>query len=179
MTASLTIREAVPSDADAIAALHVEVWRRTYRDLAPPPAYDTLDQAARRRSWNAILGDVRPGAATLVAEKDGRLAGFAHGGAPGNDAFGGRGEVKYLYVATGFARQGIGRILLARLAARLAAFGYRGVALGVVAGNDPALAFYRALGGEVIGRYTDPGPLWRSDNLLCAWDDAQALARQA
>lgn len=174
-----TIRAALGSDADAIAVLHVDVWRRTYRDLAPPAAYDALDFAARRRSWEANLAAQRPDAVTLVAEKDNTLAGFAHGGAPGNDAFGGRGEVKYLYVATAFARQGIGRMLLATLAARLADLGYRGIGLGVVVGNDPALAFYRALGGQVIGRYADPGPLWRSDNHLCAWDDARMLARLA
>ena len=176
---ALAIRTAVPGDADAIAALHVDVWRRTYRDLAPPAAYDALDLAARRRSWTAILAAGRPDAVTLVAEKDGALAGFAHGGPPGNDAFGGRGEVKYLYVATAFARQGIGRMLLATLAGRLADRGYQGIALGVVVGNEPALAFYRALGSRVIGRYADPGPLWRSDNHLCAWDDPRALARQA
>ncbi len=176
---ALTIRTAVAGDADAIAALHVDVWRRTYRDLAPAAAYDALDLAARRRSWDAILSEARADAATLVAEKDGTLAGFAHGGPPGNDAFGGRGEVKYFYVATKFARQGIGRVLLATLAGRLADRGYQGIALGVVVGNEPALAFYRALGAQVIGRYADPGPLWRSDNHLCAWDGARALARLA
>ena len=100
------------------------------------------------------------------------------GGSPTEAAFGRLGEVKYLYVATRCARQGIGRTLLARRAGRLAALGYGGIGLGVVVGNDPALAFYRALGARVAGRYTDPGPLWRSDNHLCVWDDALALARQ-
>lgn len=176
---ALTIRPALAGDADAIAALHLDVWRRTYRDLAPPAAYDALDLAARRRSWNAILAAARPTAVTLIAEKDGALAGFAHGGSPGDVAYGGRGEVKYLYVATEFARRGIGRVLLATLAGRLADSGYQGIGLGVVVGNEPALAFYRAMGGQVVGRYADPGPLWQSDNHLCAWDDARALARQA
>lgn len=173
------LRDASPADAEAIAALHVDVWRRTYRDLAPQAAYDALDLAVRRRSWRSMLATPKPGSVTLVAEKDGALAGFAHGGAPSDSAYGDRGEVKYLYVATAFARQGIGRMLLATLAGRLAGRGYRGIGLGVVVGNDPALAFYRALGAEVIGRYADPGPLWRSDNHLCAWDDAQVLARRA
>lgn len=176
---ALAIRVALAGDADAIAALHVDIWRRTYRDLAPVAAYDALDVVARQRNWRALLATPKPGSVTLVAEKGGALAGFAHGGAPADPAYGDLGEVKYLYVATAFARQGIGRALLATLAGRLADLGYRGIGLGVVVGNDPALAFYRALGGEVVGRYSDPGPLWRSDNHLCAWVDAQVLARLA
>ncbi len=180
---TLLIRDAGPADADAIAALHLDVWRRTYRDLAPAAALQALDLAVRQRTWRGLLAAPKPDSVTLVAEKDGILAGFAHGGAPGDPAYGDMGamlgEVKYLYVATAFARRGIGRRLLGALAGRLVGHGFRGIGLGVVVGNDPALAFYRALGGHVIGRYVDPGPLWRSENLLCAWDDASVLARQA
>jgi len=49
----------------------------------------------------------------------------------------------------------------------------------VVNGNDHAIAFYQHLGGQRIGRYTDPGPIWRSDNLVYAWDDLTALAAPA
>ena len=87
-----------------------------------------------------------------------------------------RWEVKHLYVDGALARRGLGRALLGRIAGRLAERGRRGVALGVVVGNDPALAFYAALGGRIVGRYADPGPLWRSDNLIVAWEDAADLA---
>ena len=177
----IALRAASPADADAVAALHVEVWRRTYRALAPPAAFQSLDFAARQRTWRGLLAAPKPGSITLLAERDGALAGFVHGGAPGDPAYGELGEVlgevKYLYVATAFARQGIGRRLLAAMAGRLVDLGYRGIGLGVVVGNDQALAFYRALGGRVIGRYADPGPLWRSENQLCAWDDATVLTR--
>lgn len=43
-------------------------------------------------------------------------------------------------------------------------------------GNDLAIAFYEAQGGRRAGAYSDPGPLWRSHNLLYAWDDLTALA---
>lgn len=176
---SLLIRDAGTADADAIAALHLDVWRRTYRDLAPAEAFRALDLAARQRTWRGLLASPKPDSVTLVAETEGVIAGFAHGGAPGDPVYGDMGEVKYLYVATAFARRGVGRRLLGALASRLVEHGYRGIGLGVVVGNEPALAFYRALGGRVIGRYADPGPLWRSENQLCAWDDASTLARQA
>lgn len=58
---------------------------------------------------------------------------------------------------------------------RIAGWGYSGAALGVVAGNDGAVAFYQALGGRLAGRYLDPGPLWRSENLIFVWDELSEL----
>jgi len=36
-----------PTDARAIAELHVAVWRTTYAELAPPEALERLDVAIR------------------------------------------------------------------------------------------------------------------------------------
>jgi hypothetical protein len=58
---------------------------------------------------------------------------------------------------------------------RLSTAGAHGVGLGVVVGNDAALAFYQSLGGRISGTYTDPGPLWRSENHLVIWNDIPAL----
>jgi ribosomal protein S18 acetylase RimI-like enzyme len=170
----MILRPAVATDAPAIAALHVAVWRDTYRDLAPPSAMGALDLPRRQARWEAILAD--PAQIALVAEVEGTLAGFGLAGPAGDPAFGDRGEVKYLYVGRNFARRGVGRRLLAALAAALAGRGYAALGLGVVVGNDPAIAFYEAQGGRRVGAYTDPGPMWRSDNLLYAWDDLAALA---
>ena len=150
---------------------------RTYRDLAPTEALRALDEPLRRARWIDILSQPKPDQIALVAEIDGRLAGFGLAGAPIDPAFGGRGEIKFLYVDDAFQRKGVGRRLMAELASRLAANGHAAVALGVVVGNTPAIAFYEAMGGRAIGAYTDPGPLWRSNNIVYAWDDVSALAR--
>ena len=63
----------------------------------------------------------------------------------------------------------------AALAEQIASWGYRGAALGVVVGNEPAIAFYESLGGRGAGKYIDPGPLWRSDNLIFVWDEVSDL----
>lgn len=173
---AIRIRDATREDAAAIARLHTQVWRRTYRDLAPAAAFAALDEACRRETWNDLLAHPRPQQVALVAERDARLAGFGLAGAPGDPAFGGRGEVKYLYVDAALHRRGIGRRLLAESARRLDAKGFAGLALGVVTGNAPAMAFYAALGGRAVGVYDDPGPIWRSRNIVYAWDDLAALA---
>jgi len=171
----MEIRDAKLDDANAIAQVHAQVWRATYRDLAPPAAIAALDDARRRASWIELLTDPKPGQIALLAQSGGQLAGFALAGAPGDPAFGGRGEVKYLYVAAAFHRRGVGRRLMAECATRLAAAGYAGLALGVVTGNAPAIAFYERLGGRPVGAYTDAGPVWRSRNIVYAWDDLAAL----
>jgi ribosomal protein S18 acetylase RimI-like enzyme len=165
----LTIRPATPADAQALARLHITVWRSTYRDLAPKVVFDALDEAHRLKRWTEVLADTNGASAAFVADV-GSVVGFGLCGPPGDRAFGGRGEVKWLYVDQGHARCGIGRQLLDTMTRWLKARGYPGVALGVVVGNDPAIAFYEALGGRVIGRYVDPGPNWRSENLVFAWD---------
>ncbi|MCK6450668.1 MAG: GNAT family N-acetyltransferase [Alphaproteobacteria bacterium] len=169
------LRPAAPSDAPAIARLHATVWCDTYRTLAPDAAYRALDETHRRARWQAILADAPAAAGCIVVEIDGAIAGFGLCGPPGDPAFGGRGEVKYLYVDRRTARRGLGRLLLVAMADHLHRLGFPGLALGVVVGNEPAIAFYQALGGRMIGRYRDPGPLWRSDNLVYAWDDLPAL----
>lgn len=175
----MLLRAATPADAAALAHLHAKVWRHTYRDLAPAAAIATLDEAMRLRRWTEVLSDPLKSWGALVGEADGRLAGFGLCGAPGEAALGERGEVKFLYVDTDRARRGLGRRLLAAMADLLQARSYRGLALGVVVGNHPAIAFYAAMGGQRIGRYTDPGPIWRSENLVYAWDDLAALISSA
>jgi ribosomal protein S18 acetylase RimI-like enzyme len=175
----LSLRQAVLADVDAIAALHVAVWRFTYRDLAPEAAMQALDIPLRRARWIETLTTPKEDQIALVAESDGDLAGFGLAGPPGDASFGGRGEIKFLYVAGKFQRRGIGRGLIAAMARHLAERGYTGVGLSVVIGNESAIAFYEGLGGRSIGNFTDPGPLWRSANLIYAWDDMPALIARA
>jgi ribosomal protein S18 acetylase RimI-like enzyme len=162
-------------DAATIAPFHVAIWREVYRDLAPPLVFNTMDVEIRLKRWQGILAD--PTRTALLAEIDGALAGFGLCGPPSDPIFGARGEIKNLFVGSAFARRGIGRNLMTEMARLLEMRSYTGVGLGVVVGNDSAIAFYESLGGRKAGTYTDPGPMWHSDNLLYVWDDVAALAR--
>jgi ribosomal protein S18 acetylase RimI-like enzyme len=170
---TLVIRAATPDDAAAIAPFHVAIWRDTYRNLAPANIFQAMDVATRLKRWQGILAD--PTRATFLAEADGAMAGFGLCGPPGDAMFAGCGEIKNLFVGRDSARRGIGKRLMAEMAAILQARGHHGIGLGVVVGNTPAIAFYEALGGRKIGVYVDPGPMWRSDNLLYIWDDLRGL----
>jgi ribosomal protein S18 acetylase RimI-like enzyme len=169
------LRLATIRDAAEIAHLHVAVWRDTYRHLAPPAAIDALTEAHRFGQWQAGLSMEEGNRITIVAELDGSIVGFIQLASPQEPLFGDRQEIKYLYVAQSHARQGIGRQLLKHLAKIALRGGVRSLGLGVVVGNEAAINFYQAMAARLIGRYQDPGPLWRSDNLLYAWDDLTAL----
>jgi ribosomal protein S18 acetylase RimI-like enzyme len=171
----INIRPALPGDAAAIACLHLAVWRETYRELASAEAFRIMDEAFRRVRWTAVLSEPGRDQLVLLAEQNGRLVGIGAAGAPSLAIFEGRGEIRSLYVDPAVKRQGIGRRLMRELARHLAALNYPGAALGVVVGNDPAMAFYQLMGGRMAGRYTDPGPIWRSDNIVFAWDDLSLL----
>jgi ribosomal protein S18 acetylase RimI-like enzyme len=172
---TITIRFAQKADAPAIARLHFQTWQETYRGLTPQAAYEVVTEEVRLARWQNMLSDEKGERTILVAEADGQLAGFGVAGPASHEIFQDRAEIKFLYVGSAFKRMGIGRDLLLHLAYHMIKAGYDSAGLGVVVGNDPAVAFYERMGGRRAGSYTDPGPVWRSDNHLYVWDDLPAL----
>ena len=75
------IREAVPDDAPALAALHIGAWQSAYRGLVPDTVLDGLSIERRTAWWRDRLGPGKTGRdRTWVVEDDRGLAGFATGG---------------------------------------------------------------------------------------------------
>jgi hypothetical protein len=73
--AKYPLRPASPADAETIARLHVAVWREVYRDLAPPDAFATLDEARRLATWRDMLSGFE-GPSVLVAEHGPEVVGL-------------------------------------------------------------------------------------------------------
>lgn len=166
---SISIRAATLDDARAIARFHVEVWRETYHEIAPPEALEKLDEERRLPHWRDVLAADRQRQDTLIATSPGGIVGLVSYGPPENEVFGDRGEVRHLYVGRDARGSGLGRRLMALAMDRLYEAGYPGVGLSVVKENARARRFYGALGGVEIAGFQDPGPLWRSSNLVVAW----------
>lgn len=160
------IRRATLDDAAEIARFHVRIWRETYGAIAPAEAVQALDEARRLRGWQATLAAPGDRQGTLLALSAGALVGLVSFGPPQHPVFGDRGEIKHLYVQAEHRGTGLGRHLLAQALPLMRQAGYTGVGLAVVTENTAARRFYAGIGGTEVGAFEDPGPLWRSRNIL-------------
>lgn len=76
----MMIREAMISDAEDIAKVHVDCWRTTYKDIMPAEVLERLSYEQRTELWNANLS-TEDGHLVYVAENEkGEMIGFVSGG---------------------------------------------------------------------------------------------------
>jgi GNAT superfamily N-acetyltransferase len=139
----LSIRPAVPGDAEAIAAVHVDGWRWGYEGQVPDEILAGLDAGERAARWRSVLGGDE--VAMFVAERDRRVVGFAACGAS-RDEDSVDGELYALYVEAGTAGTGAGTALLRRAMAELWTRGFSRASLWVLGTNARARRFYEREG---------------------------------
>jgi GNAT superfamily N-acetyltransferase len=170
-------REAAAGDAEAIADLHAESWRRHYRGAFLDSYLDGDVLADRMAEWTKRLA--RPGLDryTVVADLDGTVVGFAHTILDDDPTWG--AYLDNLHVRHDMKRHGIGARLLA-MTARAVALRRpsSGLYLWVLEQNTAAQAFYGQQGGRCVGReLTGPFPGGGyAFSLRYAWPDPSKLA---
>src|SRR5215475_12853210 len=116
------LREAKCEDAHGIAVVHVASWQTTYHDIMPADFLEQLAVEPRERFWAGLLcADPRfePVQFMFVAEDQGQIVGFASGGAERSGKYQYLGELYALYLLKSHQRRGIGRRLVAQVAARM------------------------------------------------------------
>jgi ribosomal protein S18 acetylase RimI-like enzyme len=179
-------RVACAADAEAVARLHAESWRRHYRGAYADSFLDGDVLEDRLATWTARLSSPDPARYTLLAEAEG-LIGFANTYLDEDARWG--ALLDNLHVAREQQRQGVGSRLLVLSAQAIAARSTRpgcGLYLWVLEQNVRARDFYQALGARYAGRepVTPPGgvegrlhgaPL----KLRYAWSDLEVLLRRA
>jgi GNAT superfamily N-acetyltransferase len=146
----MLIREASPTDAAAIARVHVDSWRTTYAGIVPADYLATLSYARREQFWRDLLSTPTPSGCVCVAAQDtGEVVGFASGGPErsGNALY--RGELYAIYLLAPYQRQGLGRRLTMAVVQRLLQCGLPSMLVWVLAAN-PGRAFYAMLGGQQV-----------------------------
>ncbi|MFI5755022.1 GNAT family N-acetyltransferase [Streptomyces sp. NPDC051569] len=141
------VRVMTLDDCAAVATVRVRGWRFAYAGLMPQPYLDAMsveEDTARRREY-LTRGDRR--VVDLVAERDGRIAGWGcYGPSRDEDAPAGAAEVYALYVLPERLSTGVGRALMDALLSRTASEGYPALLLWVLAENDRARRFYEKAG---------------------------------
>ncbi len=147
-------RPAIAGDVPAIARIHVDSWRATYRGILPAGFLDGLDVGALAEHWDRrVRGE--PDDVLVVCSPDDMVTGFARltGCADGPDLAGFAGEVSMLYLAPPAVGCGLGAGLWRACVDALAGRGYRWLVVWVLAANHHARAFYRSRGLRADGAW--------------------------
>jgi len=141
---AVTIRPAVPEDAEALTHLHLDCWDDAYTGLMPQQVLDDrrADVPARIERWRTILEQSDN---TLVAEAPDGLVGFVSAGSGRDNDVDTDLELMALYVRADRWGNGLGYALLE------AAIGDRAAYLWVLAGNERAIRFYERQGFRLDG----------------------------
>jgi GNAT superfamily N-acetyltransferase len=144
------IRLATAADAPAIAEVRVNAWRTTYRGMIPDAYLDAMKVEDSAAMWDRVLTAGPNTVSVFVAEIDGRVVGFASGVTKPEAKHGFDSELTGIYVAREAQGAGIGKRLVAAVAAAQRSHGATGMIVWVIAGNKIARAFYEALGGALV-----------------------------
>ncbi|CUH64072.1 N-acyltransferase YncA [Thalassovita gelatinovora] len=146
----MTIRDARPKDADAVA----DIWNHIIRDTAA--TFTTLEKTPQDLIAD-IAAKQAEGKAFLVVEQAGQVAGFAtyfqFRGGPGY-----RHTMEHtIHIAPQAQGQGLGRDLMIALEDHARATGVHSLFAGVSGDNPGGVGFHAALGYREIARLPQVG----------------------
>jgi ribosomal protein S18 acetylase RimI-like enzyme len=173
----MRIRLASLDDADGIARVHMDSWRAAYKGIVPDAHLASLSYEQRAACWRDNLTTANRNTFVCVAEGAyGRIIGFTGGGPERDGDPNYTGELYALYLHPDYFRQGIGKQLVQTVAHRLIQDGMSSMLVWVLAQN-PARAFYEALGGRYL--YEKPIEIGEANLIEVAygWPDIHALAQ--
>jgi GNAT superfamily N-acetyltransferase len=170
------IRPAVIHDARAIAEVHVESWKSTYRGIFPEALLNGLSVENRESSWRDLLTGHEPlsGITMVGCEAGGCVVGLVSGGKERTGQLACDGELYAIYLRQEAQRKGLGALLVRELVHELDSRGFGSMAVWVLALN-PSRRFYECLGGKVIGQqqierggqtFTEVAYGWQSLNVF-------------
>jgi len=154
VNSNVLIRMAEPTDASAIAAVHVASWRTTYPGIIAQASIDRLTVADRTVALGrALRREIQFIPEVFVAVQSGEIIGFVSGGAIREPVAAFDAELYGLYLLQSAQRAGVGKALMRTLVRRLLELGYHSMTVRVLVDN-PACGFYERMGGVVVARGT-------------------------
>jgi GNAT superfamily N-acetyltransferase len=176
------LRTAGPDDAEQVARLHADSWRRHYRGAYTDSYLDGDVVSDRYAVWSARLA-APDNAMTVVAEDETGLVGFGHVAFDEDDQWG--SLLDNLHVTRDRQRSGIGAALLTWIARAVTEQATnRSMYLWVLEQNTAAQSFYAAFGGTYVEKapVSPPGGVpsrlnGAPNKLRVTWSDASSLGR--
>jgi ribosomal protein S18 acetylase RimI-like enzyme len=165
-TVLIEIRRAKPSDAASVATAHDEAWRAAYRGIIPGPELDRLINRRGAAWWD---GAIRKGSRISILVFGEHVAGYANYGRNRARSLSYDAEIYELYLRPEFQGLGFGRRLFTAVRRDLAQSGMKTLLVWVLSDNDPAIEFYRAIGGRPVARSSERFGDKTLDKLAYAW----------
>ncbi len=165
-TVTIEIRRAKPSDALAVAAAHDDAWRSTYRGIIPGTELDKLVNRRGPDWWDSAI---RKGSRIAILQFGEQVAGYSNYGRNRARSLSYDGEVYELYLRPEYQGLGFGRRLFTAARKDLLQSGLKTVVVWALSDNEPAVEFYRALGGRAVARSSERFGAKVLDKVAYAW----------
>jgi ribosomal protein S18 acetylase RimI-like enzyme len=165
-TVLIEVRRAKPADAGSLASTHDEAWRTAYRAIIPGAELEKLISRRGPAWWeNAI----RKGSRVSLLVFGDKIAGYANYGRNRARSLTYDGEIYELYLRPEFQGLGFGRRLFTAARRDLAQSGLKTLVVWALSDNDPAVEFYRALGGRAVARSSERFGARTLDKVAFGW----------
>ena len=165
-TVVIEIRQAKVADATAIAETHDEAWRSAYQGIIPGPE---LDKLINRRGPDWWASAIRKGSRVAILGFGNTIAGYSNYGRNRARSLYYDGEIYELYLRPEFQGLGFGRRLFSAARRDLVQSGLKTLVIWALSDNDPAIEFYRALGGRAVARSSERFGTRVLDKIAFAW----------
>lgn len=165
-TTLIEIRRAKPADAGAVAETHDEAWRNAYRGIIPGAELEKLISRRGPAWWESAI---RKGSRIALLGFGDRIAGYANYGRNRARSLFYDGEIYEIYLRPEFQGLGFGRRLFTAARRDLAQSGLKSLVVWALSDNDPAVEFYRALGGRAVARSSEKFGAKTLDKVAFAW----------
>jgi ribosomal protein S18 acetylase RimI-like enzyme len=165
-TILIEIRQAKPSDAEAVAEAHDDAWLNAYRGVIPGVELDRLVNRRGPEWWDSAI---RKGSRISVLSFGEQVAGYANYGRNRARSLSYDGEIYELYLRPEFQGLGFGRRLFTAARKDLAQSGMKSLVIWALSDNDPAVDFYRALGGRAVARSSERFGSKTLDKVAFGW----------
>lgn len=141
------IRKANLSDAKGIAIVHVDSWRKTYKNIIPDEFLKKLSYEQRTDLWNCNIN--KEGNYVFVAEnEEGEIIGFADCGKRESNHIEDSGDLTSIYILEEYQGMGVGKQLMKQLFLQFIELGYKRVFVEVLEDNKTRY-FYEYYGAKL------------------------------
>ena len=165
-TTLIEIRRAKTSDSMSVAETHDEAWRTSYQGIIPGNELDKLISRRGPEWWESAI---RKGSRITILQFGEQVAGYANYGRNRARSLFYDGEVYELYLRPEFQGLGFGRRLFNAARKDLIQSGLKSLVVWALSDNEPAVDFYRGLGGRMVARSSERFGAKSLDKVAFAW----------